>query len=748
MRSFHRNKQGQFVVIAALIIAVLALATIISVYEISMTNQSIVYKPVDEFLLGTTSDMNRALTVALSRYSLELVNGQEEAIANSSGQQFMEDWQQSLFSSYPNYGFKLNQPISTYFDCRWSINPGYSSALTTYDFDVVSYGFLGWAGQTYKYVQLQLLNVSRDGSDQTNVTFQLTQSMLNKDNTVPISDMPQNPDPSVFQIGAYTAGEPFNPVNTTSILTYLGNGVYSAVFNQTRDLTQGIRLDLMTNDRIWVSATLNQAEGSTDSPVTPTLTTTPPSYAVVGQAFADTAVLTGATADASGTVTYKLYSGTPGAGIQIGQPSVVNVANGQVPDSALYSAFSPGPYYFVASYSGDANNNPVQGSPEPFTVNAIPPPDSGKANPTITTTPPTAEEAIAGTPFHDMAILTEATSTATGKVTYTLFKGTYPNGNQISVSQVPVTNGVVPNSASFTVNTAGPYYFIAVYSGDNNNNAAMGTAEPFTVGGSLRISTTPPSNARAGSEFSDQALLIGATDDASGTVTYKLYSGTYPSGTLVGTSQVTVSNGVVPNSSNFTVYTVGPYYFVAQYSGDSNNSPANGEVEPFNVAMPEYSGKPFYFNAGGGTQDAWLDYIPPTYSLKMNAYISNGHTSSIVEAKAGLYCDMVSSDKVNITLYLGTSQPIQQLKIDIGFYYQGTYYDMGSATLYNIPKSSANKPYEAIITIDINKQTFVQGYAPLTIPQGSIMSVTTTAPDYDGRITLYYGPGQLSQVNF
>ncbi len=108
---------------------------------------------------------------------------------------------------------------------------------------------------------------------------------------------------------------------------------------------------------------------------------------------------------------------------------------------------------------------------------------------------------------------------------------------------------------------------------------------------------------------------------------------------------------------------------------------------------------------------------------------------------------MVVSNKVNATLYLGTSQPVNRLTIDIGFYYQSTYYDIGSATIYHIPKSSSNKPYTAVITIDVDDQVFVAGHPPLTVPEGSIISVTTTAPDYNGRITLYYGPGQLSQIN-
>ena len=153
---------------------------------------------------------------------------------------------------------------------------------------------------------------------------------------------------------------------------------------------------MIPGDEVWVSATLRAGEGSTDLPVTPTLTTTPPSNAAIGQAFHDTAMLSGATSDANGTVTYTLYRGTPGTGIQIGNPSTVNVINGIIPNSALYSTIAVGPYYFVAYYSGDINNNAVIGIPEEFTVGNIEP-QTGKANPSILTTPPGAQIGIPST---------------------------------------------------------------------------------------------------------------------------------------------------------------------------------------------------------------------------------------------------------------------------------------------------------------------------------------------------------------
>jgi hypothetical protein len=105
---------------------------------------------------------------------------------------------------------------------------------------------------------------------------------------------------------------------------------------------------------------------------------------------------------------------------------------------------------------------------------------SGSSSSSISTTAPTG--VVVGSSFHDSATLTGVTGSAGGTVTYTLYSGASPSGTQVgSPSAVTVTNGVVPNSASFTASSAGSYYFVAVYGGDSNNNGVTGSAEAFTV---------------------------------------------------------------------------------------------------------------------------------------------------------------------------------------------------------------------------------------------------------------------------
>lgn len=125
MHSLVRNKKGQFVIIIALLIAALTLAAVISIQGINIHSQSISYKPANEFLLGVTSDMNRALTFALSEYTDGVLNqGLTEGAAAAVGSQFMESWKQSMLTSYSSYGIEsdLPQNMVPTFQHYWAIN--------------------------------------------------------------------------------------------------------------------------------------------------------------------------------------------------------------------------------------------------------------------------------------------------------------------------------------------------------------------------------------------------------------------------------------------------------------------------------------------------------------------------------------------------------------------------------------------------------------------------------------------------
>jgi hypothetical protein len=304
--------------------------------------------------------------------------------------------------------------------------------------------------------------------------------------------------------------------------------------------------------------------------LSPTIATTLSANPVtVGATVHDSATLSGTTANAGGTVTYTVYTNDTctdnpqSAGTK-------TVTNGTVPDSDPITFNSAGDFYWQAVYSGDANNTGATSlcTSEHLVVN--------KAGPSIATNLSADTVSVGGT-VHDSATLSGATASAGGTVTYTVYTDSGCTANPQDAGTVTVTNAVVPDSNPITFNSAGDFYWQAVYSGDANNASATSTctSEHLLVKASPSIATTlSPSSVTVGATVHDSATLTGATANAGGTVTYTVYSNDTCTQFAHAAGTVTVSNGVVPDSDPITFNQAGDFYWQAVYSGDANNNGA------------------------------------------------------------------------------------------------------------------------------------------------------------------------------
>ena len=190
-----------------------------------------------------------------------------------------------------------------------------------------------------------------------------------------------------------------------------------------------------------------------------------------------------------------------------------------------------------------------------------------KASPTIATALSPAS-ITAGAATHDTSTFTGlVNSTGTGTVTYSYYTNNTCTANAVTVNTVTVpTSGTVPNSSTVTFNSAGTYYWRAVYSGDANNNAA---SSPCTAGNNeqLTVNKTSPTISTA---LSATSITLGATAYDTSTlsgvvnssgiagVTYSYYTNNTCTANAVTVNTVTVStSGTVPNSNTVTFNNAG-----------------------------------------------------------------------------------------------------------------------------------------------------------------------------------------------
>ena len=358
--------------------------------------------------------------------------------------------------------------------------------------------------------------------------------------------------------GNYTSGSftPAAPGTYRWIATYSGDANNAGVANACND----------PNESVVVS-----------SPVlaSPTLTTTASADVVIGNAISDSATLSGGNAP-GGSITFTAFG--PNDATCGGTPvftSTVAVSGNGTYGSGPFTPALAGTYRFVATYSGDANNNPA--------VNPCNAPNEdvvvSPAAPSLVTTA-SGSVAVGGT-VTDTATLSAGFNPG-GTITFRLFgpNDTSCSAAAVFTSTVPVAGNGNYTSGPYTTAAPGTYRWTAVYNGDANNNSASSPCNApnesvvVTPAGPVLTTVASPSVPLGGS-VTDTATLSGGSNP-SGTITFTLFgpNDAACSGTPVFSSVVNVVGNGSYTSGQFTPTAAGTYQWVATYSGDANNSAA------------------------------------------------------------------------------------------------------------------------------------------------------------------------------
>ncbi|WP_166388832.1 choice-of-anchor A family protein [Catellatospora methionotrophica] len=357
---------------------------------------------------------------------------------------------------------------------------------------------------------------------------------------------------------AYPSG-PFTPTQAGTyrwIASYSGDGNNGAVAMECNDPGE--------------SVVVNPAV------VTPTLSTDASDDVTLGGQVSDTATLAGGNAP-TGSITFNLYG--PNDATCSNDPvftATVPVTGNAAYPSGPFTPTQTGTYRWIASYTGDGNNNAVamecNDANESVVVNPA------VVTPTLSTD--ASDDITLGGQINDVATLRGGQS-PTGSITFNLYG---PNDatcgdDPVFTSTVPVTgNGVYP-SQQFTPTLAGTYRWVASYSGDANNAAvgdecnAPGESVVVTAGqGTPTLTTRASRDTYVGKEIYDTATLAGG-NAPTGTITFRLYGpgDATCSRRPVFTTTVDVSGNGDYRSDAFRAKKPGTYQWVASYSGDDAN---------------------------------------------------------------------------------------------------------------------------------------------------------------------------------
>jgi hypothetical protein len=162
-------------------------------------------------------------------------------------------------------------------------------------------------------------------------------------------------------------------------------------------------------------------------------------------------------------------------------------------------------------------------------------------------------------------------SSPTGTVTFNLYNNPSGTGTPL-FTDTEALSGNTATSAGYTTTAVGTFYWLGHYNGDNNNSAITSDARAVTITAATpAINTTQqPASATIGSTIADLATVSGGFSPT-GTVTFNLYNNPNGTGTPLFTDTEPLT-GATATSKGYVAAATGTDYWVATYSGDTNNS--------------------------------------------------------------------------------------------------------------------------------------------------------------------------------
>jgi hypothetical protein len=257
MRRILRNNSGQIILALAIVMSIVILSVAFSIYQMNASRQLLKYEPFKEIILAVTSDIERALAVALRNASLEFEKTYEENavsaenIANEKGGAVLQKWMRSVVAAQSHIGVEMKITGRKFrFMGYWNGPVGTSYASVDFSMDLEAYGFRGWIGWSEKTIVLTIFpdTIRKTGNDSAALIF----NMLDDGKPVP------NLTPRLLKVFVWNEDQSkWVPAESFS-MQYLGGGNYSLNFLPTNDEDRlGVKIRAITpKDGIVVSANI------------------------------------------------------------------------------------------------------------------------------------------------------------------------------------------------------------------------------------------------------------------------------------------------------------------------------------------------------------------------------------------------------------------------------------------------------------------------------------------------------------
>lgn len=173
MRRLIKQKKGQFVIIAMLIIAIMIISIGAFIHK---TVTYYKHEPWEEYLtlIGNIELSSRRLVeISLANHT----NSDNPDILKEN----LEKWQRNLTQIYLGYGVSLNCP-SNEITCSWNNPTSFSSASANFALDINSIGLTG-----YKFATVALLKLSNTTNplyNNQNMTWSINVTVIDENRNV------------------------------------------------------------------------------------------------------------------------------------------------------------------------------------------------------------------------------------------------------------------------------------------------------------------------------------------------------------------------------------------------------------------------------------------------------------------------------------------------------------------------------------------------------------------------------------